>query len=423
MLLRLVQARRLVQDVGKLSIYGRERALPLRHVGLKPTLVLGASSPDGTTLSGSSRHLSGCFSRFAGDPDARLGSCTMQPSRKLPPVPVRVGYLAATAVCALMLFPAGAQAAGVVVGSPLTATFASVNMCSPVCTAFDATLPEAGTHTSSPISGKVVRWHVLDASGGALRVRVLHAIGGGKYEGTAQSSFETPTSTGLQTFTTDLAIEAGELVTLENSSTSVEIGYFGVVGAEIEGAQPALPETGSGPLNLQAPGEFAFNAEVQPAPAITAVNPPSGSTNGGTSVTITGTGLEGASRVTFGGVAATTYTVNSETQITAMAPANSTPGPVDTSVTTAAGTTATSSADRFTYTAPPVPQPLPAKVSCTVPKLTGKKLKAAKKALLKAQCKLGKVKGKKSASAKVKTQKPKPGTVLTPGSKVNVTLR
>ena len=53
-----------------------------------------------------------------------------------------------------------------------------------------------------------------------------------------------------------------------------------------------------------------------------------------------------------------------------------------------AGTTASSPADRFTYTAPPVPQPLPAKVSCTVPKLKGEKLKAAKQALLKAQCKL-----------------------------------
>ncbi len=58
-----------------------------------------------------------------------------------------------------------------------------------------------------------------------------------------------------------------------------------------------------------------------------------------------------------------------------------------------------------------------------VPNLKGKKLKAAKTTLLKAQCKLGKVKGKKSSSAKVKTQKPEPGTVLTAGSKVNVTVK
>ena len=98
------------------------------------------------------------------------------------------------------------------------------------------------------------------------------------------------------------------------------------------------------------------------------------------------------------GCPGTSFTVNSETQITATTPATTTPGAVDTSVTTPAGTTATSSADRFTYTGPPVPQPLPAKVSCTVPKLKGKKLKAAKQALLKAECKLGKVKGKKSSA-------------------------
>ena len=60
---------------------------------------------------------------------------------------------------------------------------------------------------------------------------------------------------------------------------------------------------------------------------------------------------------------------------------------------------------------------------CVVPGLKGKTLKAAKKALLKADCKLGKVKGKKNPSAKVKTQKPKPGTVATVGSKVNITVK
>jgi len=49
-------------------------------------------------------------------------------------------------------------------------------------------------------------------------------------------------------------------------------------------------------------------------------------------------------------------------------------------------------------------------------------VKAAKKALQKADCKLGKLTGKKSKSAKVTKQSPKPGKVLPPGSKVNVKL-
>ena len=48
--------------------------------------------------------------------------------------------------------------------------------------------------------------------------------------------------------------------------------------------------------------------------------------------------------------------------------------------------------DRFEYEA------------CVVPKLKGKTLKAARKALKKADCKLGKVKGK----GKVVSQNPKP---------------
>jgi PASTA domain len=100
--------------------------------------------------------------------------------------------------------------------------------------------------------------------------------------------------------------------------------------------------------------------------------------------------------------------VSSDTQVTAVAPPSTTPGPVDTSVTTAAGMTPASAADQFTYTA------------CVVPKLTGKKLKAARKRLRKTGCKLGKVKGRKGRSVKIRSQSPKAGKVLLPGSKVNV---
>ena len=47
----------------------------------------------------------------------------------------------------------------------------------------------------------------------------------------------------------------------------------------------------------------------------------SGSTSGGTSVTITGSGFTGTTRVAFGAVAAAGFTVNSDTQITAVFPA------------------------------------------------------------------------------------------------------
>jgi hypothetical protein len=48
----------------------------------------------------------------------------------------------------------------------------------------------------------------------------------------------------------------------------------------------------------------------------------------GTVVTITGTEFTGASKVTFGGVAATTFTVNSATQITATVPTGAKTGKI-----------------------------------------------------------------------------------------------
>jgi hypothetical protein len=84
------------------------------------------------------------------------------------------------------------------------------------------------------------------------------------------------------------------------------------------------------------------------APVVTGVSPSSGSTDGGTTVTISGSGFAGASSVMFGTNSATVFTVVSDTQITADSPARSA-GTVDVTVTTLGGTSATSSADQFTY--------------------------------------------------------------------------
>jgi hypothetical protein len=89
-----------------------------------------------------------------------------------------------------------------------------------------------------------------------------------------------------------------------------------------------------------------------PAPAITAIAPSSGPSAGGTSVTVTGTGFTGATRVAFGALAASSYTVVSDTQITAVSPAQT--GGHNIIVTGPGGTSAIVSADLFTYK-PPAP--------------------------------------------------------------------
>jgi large repetitive protein len=83
---------------------------------------------------------------------------------------------------------------------------------------------------------------------------------------------------------------------------------------------------------------------------ITHISVTSGSIAGGSTVVITGTGFTGATGVTFGGTVATSYTVNSATQITAVSPAHAA-GTVDIVVATTGGPTPTSSVDQFTYTA------------------------------------------------------------------------
>ncbi len=86
-------------------------------------------------------------------------------------------------------------------------------------------------------------------------------------------------------------------------------------------------------------------------PAVTAVTPSTGSTDGGTSVTVLGVGFTDATRVAFGRVGASRYHVDSDTQITAVSPTQAA-GVSDISVSTSRGTSALVAADRFTYRVP-----------------------------------------------------------------------
>jgi hypothetical protein len=69
------------------------------------------------------------------------------------------------------------------------------------------------------------------------------------------------------------------------------------------------------------PNGYTYNT-TNPAPTVTGVSPTSGSTSGGTAVTITGTGFLAGAAVSFGGTAATGVTVVNSTSITATTPAH-----------------------------------------------------------------------------------------------------
>ena len=122
-------------------------------------------------------------------------------------------------------------------------------------------------------------------------------------------------------------------------------------------AGPGTQTTGAGTVDITvttpagtshptAAGHYTYTA---PRPAVTGVSPASGSTAGGTTVAITGTGLAGATGVRFGGAAAAII-ADSGTQITVTSPPGT--GTVPITVTTPAGTS-TAAVGHYTYTTRP----------------------------------------------------------------------
>ncbi len=106
-------------------------------------------------------------------------------------------------------------------------------------------------------------------------------------------------------------------------------------------------------VTVVAPGGTSATSPVDEfsyTPVVTAIAPTSGSPAGGTLVTITGAGFTGATVVDFGSTPGTSLTVVSDSSITVKSPVGS--GLVDVTVVTPGGTSATSSADKFSY--PPV---------------------------------------------------------------------
>jgi hypothetical protein len=98
-----------------------------------------------------------------------------------------------------------------------------------------------------------------------------------------------------------------------------------VTPAHAEGVVPITLVTADGP---SAPADFEFFDVT----TVDAVDPAEGPLAGGTDVTITGSCFTGAVGVEFGGVAATSFEVVSDTEITAVVPAGTIAGVVDVTV-------------------------------------------------------------------------------------------
>ncbi|WP_329454572.1 IPT/TIG domain-containing protein [Streptomyces sp. NBC_01497] len=139
-----------------------------------------------------------------------------------------------------------------------------------------------------------------------------------------------------------------------NNTVTLNGSGFAGVTAVAFGSTPALtytvnsttkitavapPGTGAVAVTVRNPGGTSnpVTYTYAAAPTLTSVSPSQGPASGGTTVVLVGTGLSAATSVVFGATPATTFTVDSSTQITAVAPAGS--GAVPITVTTPGGTT------------------------------------------------------------------------------------
>jgi hypothetical protein len=160
-----------------------------------------------------------------------------------------------------------------------------------------------------------------------------------------------PLAGGNSVTLTGTGFTAGAVVTFggtpASSVTVADSGHLTAVapGGNPLGAVPVTVITAAGTSNAVS---YFYLAQ----PTVTAVAPERGPAAGGTGVTLTGTGFTGASAVRFGATAATSFTVVSDNQITAVAPAGS--GTAQITVTTPGGVSGAGSASAYAYLAAPV---------------------------------------------------------------------
>ncbi len=84
-------------------------------------------------------------------------------------------------------------------------------------------------------------------------------------------------------------------------------------------------------------------------PIIDSLNPDNGPTTGATIVVITGKNFSAPLAITFGGIAATSFNINSATQVTVLSPPNGTAGPADVRISKGNDISPVGNQTKFTY--------------------------------------------------------------------------
>jgi hypothetical protein len=190
---------------------------------------------------------------------------------------------------------------------------------------------------TSGVPSKTTLQNNTQASTGNVSV-AIKTLGGGKFTEALSLEINDPKSPSQA-----IAINS---TSPQNPSFQIAPGSWTLLLKKGDGTQ-----LGSSSVNISANGTVSLGTPsftVALRPEISSLSPSTGTNLGGTSVTLTGTGFTGATAVKFGSTNATSFTVNSNTSITAIAPAGSA-GQTDINVTTAGGSNLTDANSKFSY--------------------------------------------------------------------------
>ena len=328
------------------------------------------------------------------------------------------GSLFALLCCgALMLAPA-AGAQQIVVGQtaspsspPITCneTFSYVEFQEAIAGGNSYVFPSAGLVTS---------WSVWGGSTGAQEfgVKILRPVIGNSYKVVGGEVGFSLLPGVLNTYPLSVQVEPGDILGTQYYGGGAAPCQFGT-GSSGDRVRydKRIAMTGStfsfDPEKTESGVRLNISATLLPPPAISTFGPLKGSIKG-EKVLIYGANFAEVRSVKFGDHYANSFTVDSEEQITAIAPSTfKLEKKLPLTVTTAAGVA--TSTQTYSY------------VGCKVPSVNGKKLRPAKRTLRRAGCKLGRVTKLEDATARtghVLRQHPSPGTLRVLGTRVKLTL-
>jgi IPT/TIG domain len=246
---------------------------------------------------------------------------------------------------------------GATVGGPVYEVAAEADSGLPVSFSIDGASSSVCTISGTRVSFTGAGTCTIDAS----------QSGNGEYEPAplAQQAFQVIKKTQAVTFSSSppepadvggapysVAAEAGSGLPVSFSIDSTSGSVCTISGSSVSFMAPGTctidaNQTGSGEYEAAPQEQQTFSVVIPPT--VTKIAPKKGPDAGGTSVTVKGANLTGATTVYFGSVSAASFTVTSAKSLVAVSPAQSA-GTVDVTVSTPNGTSAVSSKDHFEIT-------------------------------------------------------------------------